>query len=503
MSSSQNEHQHQYHHEGTLRYKVGIVMLLYLQAMSMIWTSSRLHGGGDCYHTVEQALSIPLPPPDCAHDNSNSSSSIIRAPLSAADSNTNNNDPCSILMNKFHQINAKFRQQGHNASYQPQPYFNYAYYADQGFGRLVDHSSLHCVLALHLGRPCVLDLSTRDPYFTWRTFIHTGTYNWEMQTDNSHWLEDYYREEIDRAVSEMKQIGGARWENGIQNITSYKKLFLLNDEPPTWPAKGKLLLPDFYKNIESWRPKTTAATRDLQQPQQQQPDDKAILSPNWGMWFPRLEMPFKAQGCKLPELLTRMQTALWQPTPLTLHLHKLRADRYLSDDKNKNKGNSSPKKATTTALSAEPYGAIHIRTFFLKQGQDGEQRMRQLQPTLEKCLDMIVTRPKFNISHIKKWWILADKHFMAVNLANNISSRFDIRHGYDDAAFVANNEHSRLPSAQDVLAHKLMAPSVLDWTVLHQSQVAVITSGSFGISGARGRGKQYRQTCGGYLQVYY
>jgi hypothetical protein len=38
-----------------------------------------------------------------------------------------------------------------------------------------------------------------------------------------------------------------------------------------------------------------------------------------------------------------------------------------------------------------------------------------------------------------------------------------------------------------------MAPSIADWLVLHQSQVAIVTHGSFGDTGARGLGK-YRRT---------
>jgi hypothetical protein len=237
----------QSHHDGTLRYKMGIVILLYLQAMFMIWTSSRLFGSDDCSNTaiVEREAAFPLPKaPDFSHFNSNNGSSIISqeaASLNFYNDNNNNNDPCSILMKKFHQINARFRQHGNNDSYSyanadPQPYVNYAYYSGQGFGRLVDHTSLNCILSLHLGRACVLDLSTRDPFFTWRSFIHRGTYDWEMQQGN-RLLEEYYREEIDRAVAEMKDIGAGSWENGVVNITSYHKLFLLKDEPNTTIAR--------------------------------------------------------------------------------------------------------------------------------------------------------------------------------------------------------------------------------------------------------------------------
>lgn len=40
-----------------------------------------------------------------------------------------------------------------------------------------------------------------------------------------------------------------------------------------------------------------------------------------------------------------------------------------------------------------------------------------------------------------------------------------------------------------------MAPSILDFMVLHESKVAIIIHGSFGETGARGRGKVNLAAC--------
>jgi hypothetical protein len=96
-------------------------------------------------------------------------------------------------------------------------------------------------------------------------------------------------------------------------------------------------------------------------------------------------------------------------------------------------------------------------------------------------------------SDITKWWILSDKPPVAVDLAFNITD-FALHHSYHlDDGFHDNNAHSALPAARGVFAHTNMAPSIADWLVLHQSQVAIVTHGSFGDTGARGLGK-YRRT---------
>jgi hypothetical protein len=84
--------------------------------------------------------------------------------------------------------------------------------------------------------------------------------------------------------------------------------------------------------------------------------------------------------------------------------------------------------------------------------------------------------------NISAWWILSDDVDLAIALSSNMTD-FRLYNAYDGdrghADFVANNKHSATPQvARGVYGQRGMAPSVLDWTVLHQSRVALVTEGT-------------------------
>ena len=56
----------------------------------------------------------------------------------------------------------------------------------------------------------------------------------------------------------------------------------------------------------------------------------------------------------------------------------------------------------------------------------------------------------------------------------------------------AVTDHSNNIKARGLFGHASMAVSVADWMVLHESEAALITHGSYGGTGARGRGKIQR-----------
>ena len=76
----------------------------------------------------------------------------------------------------------------------------------QGFGRLLEHALETFVFATLLDRPYVLDIRSRDPAFTWRSFFTHGDYNWRVPG----WMEPL----IEQAGNEVVPYGGADVRDG-------------------------------------------------------------------------------------------------------------------------------------------------------------------------------------------------------------------------------------------------------------------------------------------------
>jgi hypothetical protein len=306
---------------------------------------------------------------------------------------------CMALMQKFHELNERYRngddENEDSGKVIKKPLINYAYYKSQGFGRLVDHSTAHCLLALAMDRPCAIDFTDRDPYFTWRHFIHTGTYNWEMTNGpNAEFLP-----EVSRAISLLDDIGDNSWkdEKVVNNSTLFKTIRLMQTAPAGFPANPKRTLPqDYERHMQAW---STINGENI--------NNKALLSPNWGSaWFPQLQFPEEIQGCNKQQLHALMQNALYQPTPLSLKLHHERmvqtfaaapppppsppAAALVAETERRTaakKAPTPPNKEKKFIVNQQqqamekqaPYGAIHIRTVILKSSVNGEERVQNLQ----------------------------------------------------------------------------------------------------------------------------
>jgi len=54
---------------------------------------------------------------------------------------------------------------------------------------------------------------------------------------------------------------------------------------------------------------------------------------------------------------------------------------------------------------------------------------------------------------------------------------------------VGRGGHSNAAEARGPMGHEAMADSLVDWMVLHESNIAIVMNGSFGASGAKGNGK--------------
>lgn len=348
------------------------------------------------------------------------------------------NATCDQLMDHFHHVNNAFHRG--DPSVAP-PLINYGFYKGQGFGRLIDHSASHCLLSFSLDRPCLVDLSDRDPYYTWRSFIHRGTYDWEM--DDRPALANLTRS-VRTAIAALPQQEHGEWDEPVPHTDD---LHLM--EKLKWRG-GKTDRKKYFRHIEPWRAENIP---------------KALLSPNWGgAWFPDLSPPAYFGLCHRKELLVRIQNAMYKPTPLSRKLHAQRRFKVMKPP-------------------LRPYGAIHIR-FVILQIEKMDDTEATLLPALEKCLQKAKEE-----TGITDWWLISDKPSRAVALSKWLAKGLKIYfppESRDDQEFRA---HSNNPESRGLFGHAHMKISVLDWMVLHEASAAIVTRGSYGDTGARGQGK--------------
>ena len=108
------------------------------------------------------------------------------------------------------------------------------------------------------------------------------------------------------------------------------------------------------------------------------------------------------------------------------------------------------------------------------------------------------------------WWILSDRPEMAKNITKAVQQQSQqptssqeavpsvtLRavEGYTEA-FMAHNKHSL--AGQQLYRHSEIEPSIMDWMVLHDSDVALVMQGAFGQTGAYGNGKYPVARCHGF-----
>ena len=375
------------------------------------------------------------------------------------------NATCDDLMEHFHQVIAAFHNNPNsiNASTTAPPLINYGFYKGQGFGRLIEHSVSHCLLSLALDRPCLVDLTDRDPFYTWRAFLNTGTYDWQIEDKGS--LESLLRG-VHGAIRALPQQEAGAWE--APHVPHTKSLHLM--EKLDWPP-GRTDRRRYWKHIEPWR--------DI---------PKALLSPNWGSaWFPSLTPPARFGTCHRKELITRIQNSMYQPTPLTKKLFAMRRREVFPDNFDR------------------PFGAIHLRFVILqiqkmlpKEDIDDTQVLKGL----TKCIQYAYQK-----TNLTDWWLISDKPARAISVADRLVEQSDhlfhiyYHEGISNATTVT--DHSNNIRARGLFGHASMAVSVLDWMVLHESEAAIVTFGtSYGDTGARGRGKVNREDLFGIFNLY-
>lgn len=360
----------------------------------------------------------------------------------------NEEDKCAAIMHRFHTNNARYRLSATNAA---APIFINAQFHGQGFGRVLEHTVKTCILGIMLDRPCVVDLSRRDEHYTWRSFVNTGTYD-----SGVHGRIESHLSNITKAIDQHD--GEQCWKEAL---VDYPDLIPMS-KPPNWPELGSHGTCDGLTDecLGSWSAENETVR------------DKILVSSNWcsNGWFPMLRFPDTFKGCELGKLRTLVQNAMYKPTDLSHNLHNERSTTVLSMSNN---GGEQIK-----------YGAIHLRTLFLKDRKQVGVGVNNI--TLEEEVTRRIASCLRHFDSISKWIIMSDEP----NVAKHVSRKLpNVYHGYSDE-FVVNNIHS-LDAARTLYDHKHMAPSVLDWMLLHKSAMSLVGGHgtAFGETGSLGNEK--------------
>lgn len=381
-----------------------------------------------------------------------------------------------------------------SGSVQQMPFHNFAAFEGQGFGRIVEQTVLGCMFAtVVLERPCTIDLDVRDPYWTWRSFLNHGSFDWDWKnafSSDGGSARDQAFLEIDKALGKLKNIGDNQWDasmfqDGVADLVELNQSLVL---PMVWNKDWGL-----EQHLEHWRHETTSSSSSSSMKPRGYHQQKVLLSPNWGnAWFqhvPVASLIAKKTNskCKLNQLRTYLQNAMYAPTSLSRHLHDQRTQRMFQG------GNSS-----YPARKEPKYGAIHLRTILsdvnIRRSYSTPESVRALAKCLNKALAHLTTSSKTTISH---WWLVADNKTDAQYVNRILSgnqSQIPVLVDLDPHFWKKEGTHSGYAMKQKYF-HSKMDASMMDFMVLHESQVAVVSHGSFGSTGARGNEKVKVQTC--------
>jgi hypothetical protein len=467
---------------------------------------------------------------DSIHNNNNdgiSSSSLLWKSTSLTSSlsqSIDEDDNCHTAIQYFRQINECRGDCAvvHNIS---KPIFHWSFLTRQGFGRVVDNSIYQCAMAISLGRPCLVDISSRDPFFTLRSFISMPLdvdIVAEAQNGRTSQLSILTKEqamELLDAISLLRHPGDADYSEDIKE-RQYNHILPLRKLSEEQQSNKKQ-----FTTLDEIRERY----------------NHIVLSPNWGppsFWDKSLVWssipPTTVQStnhsstCSRTDsrLITMIQNYMYRPTKLAIGLHRAYMNHVFggSDDDDNNNNNNTM-----------PYGAIHIRFQILRTANQFPKKERSLDQ-IRDAIYSIAKRLWKRITNLPKvmkvWWLVSDD----VDYGNNVTeylNEFSLNGLNGTIQFVTDNgdripdnktnvgiwlgrilghrfsslkpkrvlgskegtiHHSIDPDATGPLGHEFMATSILDWMVLHESDMAIVTAGSFGASGARGRNKALLET---------
>ena len=283
----------------------------------------------------------------------------------------------------------------------PGPLYNYAYYRGQGFGRLIEHSTGHCLTAAALSRPCIIDVDPRDEHYTWRSFMDLDPH---FVIEASDLWDGDVLDEVNDAIAKLEGIDWGHWvKNNATNPIwqQYAHVFPMEHDKDT-PIEDQVKLWEGLNELHG---------------------TKALLSPNWGTaWFgsASFEIPGvtkddgKENVCHRDYLYTLLQNEIYKPGKLAMRYHRNEL-RRISESNN-----------------ITSYGAIHLRTYFSIKGG---KHLDEIIQDLELCL--------LSITNVNIWWLLIDNPSYAENVTlalnnhtqlramHNETTLLEVMYGYD------------------------------------------------------------------------
>ncbi|KAL3903752.1 MAG: hypothetical protein SGILL_010327 [Bacillariaceae sp.] len=410
----------------------------------------------------------------------------------------------------------------HSFQQLPQPVLNTAYYSGQGMGRMLAMAAQTCLIAATTGRPCLVDQSSRDPHYTFRSFVEST-----LDTDVDAIVRLYDKNNtLTRPL--LTEVTAREAQQAIALLPSVKD--------GTWPKSA--LEGHTFDHVVPLGDKE--ATGDPYLALAENPD-KMGLSPNWGdAWFAKHAIKWPCllnsksvqegeRSCYSafdPRLSALMQNYMWRPTALSYGLHKMHKELVLGGGKNGTDSNSE--------VENEEYGAIHLR-FVLWKSVDpkDENQLRAKAQKLHNCLQHWQEEEP----SIKKWWLVADMMEPGAKLvdfineqASNSSSTVQVfmENGWPEKMKLKTKQakpknaservqqekeeaahgvlqrivshrvggalsHSLSKDSTGPMGHEHLASSMMDWMVLYESKIAIITAGAFGETGANGNGKFFHR----------
>lgn len=401
------------------------------------------------------------------------------------------------------------------------PLYHWAMYEGQGFGRVVSHTVEACLAAFVLQRPCLVNVSPRDPFYTWRSFVQAETYQWDPQAVNGI---AHYGDQLENLAQELPTPGSNEWSRTDFNTTKFD-----SDLSLVFPMQRKFHKSNWTDAIQYYH---TNNTENSRRPHQ------VLFSPNWGYaWFTRWPLAeiFKRQyHCNYETLKTEMQDAMYGLTDLSRRLHD---SRYATASEKWSQSTSNEDEAQlVTPKDKELFGTIHLRMHFINENRKKPIGNGELVSMVRRCLKQAsheIGKSEFP----KNWWLLADNAATAVGMAKVMETRqqaqltdtdrtnprfddtFPIVNLYHDYTItnrsgkLLSSQHSNNAAPRGKFGHSHLAGAIEDWTALHQSKIAVVVhTGSFGTTGARGSSKTPRAYCGSasasakdrgqYFQIY-
>ena len=399
------------------------------------------------------------------------------------------------------------------------PLYHYAHYKGQGFGRVVGHSAQACVAAFVFKRPCLINLSSRDKYYTWRSFINENTYPWNPSILHNH---PNYTAQLEEIAQKLPNQGIGQWKANI-NSEDYengngKPLSLVFPMDKIFEKRNYAEILEYYSGNNPLH------------------GNQVMFSPNWGdAWFTKIPgQNFQAEHrCKSTDLATLVQNAMYTPTDLGKEIHQVRYNEAVSTLWNKDAKEiedgpaeilehrirphlSAPSHVTNTMPS---YGSIHIRTIIVELGNRGKIDSKRFVDDILVCLMKVSKLPNFTMP--ENWWVLADNSTLAEAVTDSIHAQQEIApknfngqlpnlklfHNYNLTAVAADgtaltSSHSDSVLAKGLYGHQYMSGSIEDWIALHESKVTILTTNSgYSLTGASGNGKMDAGKCGSWFTI--